>query len=138
MLRNLSAKIKAIQVLAPQTITADTLSASVDCEAFGSAAFIVDVGTFSFTGSNKCAIALKVSDDNSTFVDAAAEDLYVVDGAAPVVKLLDATGEDAQAYVIEYRGAHRYVKLNLDISGTVSIPVAVTALLGYSELLPAL
>lgn len=137
MLRNYSSKIKVTQVLEPQAITADTASASIDCEAFGSAGFLVNVGTFTFTGTNKIALELLVSDDNSSFVNAAEADLYVSE-TAPASKILDTAGEGAACHFVEYRGNHRYVKLNLNVSGTVNVIVGVAALQGYPELMPPL
>ena len=138
MLRNLSAKLKFIAVLIAQTVAASVNSTGVDCADFGSMLFLINVGSFSFTGTNKITVKLQVSDDNTNWSDAAAEDMYVIEGAAPTYIVLDATGEDSKVYALEYRGTHRYARVALVVGGTVSVPVAITSVGGYSELMPPL
>lgn len=138
MLRNIAAKLKFLQVLANQSITADTNTTGVDCEAFGSMGFLVSVGAFAFDGSNKIDLKMQYSDDNVTFVDVPESEMYSVDGAAPIAKSLKAAGDASKVHFLEYRGAKRYARLALDVTGTVSVGVSVATVGGHSELMPPL
>lgn len=133
MLRNLAQKIKALQLVAAQAISADTISTSVDLHAFRSFAFLVSVGTFAFTGSNKIGLKMQESDDNSTFTDVALTDYY---GGA--IKELSSGADDDSVHVVQYKGNKKYVRLVLDVSGTVSAPIAVVGLSADPEFQPAL
>ena len=121
------------QVLAAQTVSADTNCASVDCKDINSLAFIVAVGAFAFTGANKIGLKLQHSDDNSTFVDVT----EVYEGVAPLVKELAAGADADKSHLVEYRGGKQYARLVLDISGTVSVAIAVVAMSINPELKPA-
>lgn len=120
------------QVLAAQTVTADTNCASVDCKDINSLAFIVAVGAFAFSGVNKIGLKLQHSDDNSVFVDVT--DVY--EGVAPLAKELAAAGDQSKTHLVEYKGGKQYARLVLDVSGTVSVPVAVVAMSIHPELKP--
>lgn len=113
MLRNIANKLKAVKALVPQTITADTTSSAVDLKDFKNFAFVVTTGAFSFTGVNKVNCLIRESDDDSTYTDS----VYS--------KELAASGDASNVHMIEYKGSKRYVKLLLDVSGTVSVTMAV-------------
>lgn len=133
MLRNLAQKIKALPLLAAQAISADTNTASADLHLFRSFAFLVSVGTFAFTGSNKIALKMQESDDNSTFTDVALTDYY---GGA--IQELTTGADDDSVHVVQYKGVKKYVRLVLDVSGTVSAPIAVVGLSADLEMQPAI
>lgn len=121
-------------VLAPQEVTADINTSGVDCQDLNSLAFIVAVGAFAFSGTNKIGLKLQHSDDNSTFVDVA--DVY--EGTAPLVKELAAGADQSKTHLIEYRGGKRYARLQLDVSGTVAVQTAVVAISHDPEKMPPL
>lgn len=121
-------------VLAPQTLTADANSATVDCQDLNSLAFIVAVGAFAFSATNKIGLKLQHSDDGVAFVDVT----EVYEGVAPLVKELDAPAEQSLSHLVEYRGGKRYARLQLDVSGTVSVPCAVVAVSQDPEKMPPL
>jgi hypothetical protein len=118
MLRNLAQKIKNYMVLAPQTLTADVNSTSVDLEALRSFGFIVSVGAFTFTGTNKVALVIQDSDDNVAFT------------STTDLKELVAAADANKTHLVEYKGNKRYVRLLLDVSGTVSV---ATSVIGHSS-----
>jgi hypothetical protein len=120
--------------LAPQTLTADANTAGIDCQSINSLAFIVAVGAFAFSGTNKIGLKLQHSDDNVTFVDVT----QVYEGVAPLVKELDTPAEQSQTHLVEYRGGKRYARLQLDISGTVSVATSVVAISHDPEKMPPL
>lgn len=141
MLRNMGARLKFIQQLFSASVSASVNSTGVDCESFGSMLFLLSVGTFAFTGSNKITVKMQYSDDNSTWADVPVAEMYPdknEGGVAGVLQILDATGEDAQAYFYEYRGSKRYARLALVVAGTVAAPIAVTSMGSYAELMPPL
>lgn len=123
MLRGLVNKIKALMLLEAQSISADTNSTAVDLSPYRSFAFLVSVGTFTFSGTNKVALKMVESDDNITFTDCALS-CYV--GGA--IKELITAGDGETMHVVEYKGNKRYAKLFLDVSGTVAAPMAVVGL----------
>jgi hypothetical protein len=132
MLRNLAQKTKSLMLLAAQSVTADINSASADLQMFRSFAFLVSVGTFTFTGTNKVALKIQESDDNVTFTDAPNSAYY--EGA---VTELDTAGEASKVHVIQYRGEKRYVRMALDVSGTVAAPMAIVGLSTDLEIMPS-
>ena len=122
MIHNLMHKVVAKFGLAA-TVTADVDSAVIDTQNMSSLAFLVSVGAFTFTGVNKIALKIFHSDDNVTFTEAtlANNEIY-----AAALELITA-GAGANTHYVEYRGLKRYAKMTLDVSGTVSVPVGVTA-----------
>jgi hypothetical protein len=137
MLKNVVNKIKKVFLLAPQVLTADALTASVDLQFMLNFAFEVIVGAPGFTGTDKMALKVLHSDDDITFVACAETDLYsYVSGN--IAKELVAVSDEDKVHMIEYRGSKRYVKLELDIQGALTnVPVAVSGLCTSYELNPA-
>jgi hypothetical protein len=132
MLRNLFDKLKVSQVLKPQAISADTDTIGFNVADFGSLAFLVDVATFAFDGTNKIELKLLESDDNVTFTVAGSDAKYEDN------IVLDSNTKDDMVHVVEYRGAKKYAALRLDVSGTVSCIIGVAALGGHAEFQPPL
>ena len=135
MLRSLMGKIKIALSLAAQTISATTLTASVDNQGFGSLMFTIAAGAFSYTGSNKVSITVQDSDDNTTFADVPASSIYKPESGA-IAKILDATADGAAVHNVHYLGEKRYVRLNLVVAGTVSAILAVSTVQGNPNLAP--
>lgn len=133
MLRNLAQKTKALMLLAAQSVTADTNTLSADMKDFRNFAFLVSVGNFTFTGVNKIGLKIQESDDNSAWADAPLTSYYTA-----AIKELIAVADANTVHVVEYRGEKRYVRLVLDVSGTVAAPVAVVGLSTELEFQPAL
>ncbi len=125
MLRSLKEKFYAV-FLSCAAVTADTLSAAFDTKGLSNAGFLVTVGNFSFDGTNKVALEVQHSDDDSTYTAVAAEDLYSYETAPNIAKVLDAAGDANKVHLISYRGNKRYLKLNQNVSGTVNVPIAIS------------
>lgn len=139
MLRSLMAKLKFLTILFPQTITGDTNCTSVDTKAFGSSCQLVHVGTpaADFDGSNYIAIEVEHSDDNSTWSDVGAADLFEPeDGASGTQKILDATADKEKIYPVFYLGSKRYWRIVLNETGIVSVAIGISAVNGHPELQP--
>lgn len=115
------------------TLTADvnsTVAQLKDVDSFG---FLVQVAAFTFTGVNKVALKLQHSDDGSTFVDCALTDY---EGGA--IKELTTAADGNKVHAVGYVGQKEYVRLALDVSGTVSVAVAVTGISTCPEVAPAI
>lgn len=132
MLRNLKNKIETLMLLAAQAVTADIASAVVDLKGNRNFAFLVSVGSFAFTSGNKIAMKIQESDDGVTFADAPVTAYY--EGA--VTELVAGTDAD-KIHCIQYRGSKQYVKMMLDVTGTVSAPIAIVGLSTELEAFPA-
>lgn len=114
--------------------TSDVNGTGIDIQGFNDVFFVVNVGANGGTldGSNNVTFVLQDSDDNSTFADVTDSTLaggYTVD-ANGVFTTVDAGGEAATAYKVAYTGNKRYVRLQADVTGTISLPVSASSLLG--------
>ena len=122
------------QVVDPDTITADTDGSSVDLLGYSRVVFYALVGESGDTLSGSVKIELEVEDsaDDSTFADAADADLtqYVAGTNDGCFALIDAAAEDDAVYMTEYRGAARYVRPVINVTGTHSngTPIGIVAL----------
>lgn len=132
MWKNIKLKLFHKLVLAAQTLTATLNTASVDLKDLNSLAFLVQVGAMAFDGTNYLSLKLQHSDDDSTFVDV--EEVY--EGTAPIAQVLDAAGDANKSHIVEYRGGKRYVRLAIEETGTVSVPISVAAISLHPELMP--
>lgn len=137
MWRDIKFKTYHQMVVAPQTVTADINSSSVDLKDLNSLGFVVAVGAFAFTNVNRIDIKLEHSDDDSVWADVEQEHIYA-DTVAPIVKSLVAATDQSKTHLVEYRGGKRYVRLVLDVGGTVSVPASVVAISLDPEKMPPL
>lgn len=136
MVRNLSDVVKMAQLLKPVAVTATVETASFEAAVAQANGFLVQVGTFAFDGTNKVSLQVQVSDDNSSWANAAADELYSPESGT-VSKIIDSGTEDDSLFHIEYRGIKRYIRLQLIVAGTVNALFAVQSLQGYVETKPA-
>jgi hypothetical protein len=132
MLRNLAQKVQVLPLLAPQTLTATTATASFDLQGCRNFAFAVQVGAMSFSGTDKLTLQIQDSDVNSGFEDVTAEALYT-----PAAQELAAAGDANKVHLVQYRGNKRFVRLNIVEAGTVSVPIAVSGLVTELEVQPS-
>lgn len=132
--------LKHTLLLAPIAVTADAPSASVDMVQYGSAAFYVSIGADGQTlgASHHFQLELQECDDNSTWTAVAnANCTNTVTGTnVGTFAKVDAAGECDAVYMTEYLGHARYVRVNINITGTVSSPVGVMSVQGYAKSLP--
>jgi hypothetical protein len=120
MLKNLAQQFKVGICAIPQTLTADVNCTSVDTQLLQNLGFIVAFGSFTFTTTNKVGLKLQHSDDNSTFADCDTATDYF--GG---LKECNAVADASTTHLVQYRGTKRYVRLVLDVSGTVSVTASV-------------
>lgn len=141
MNRSLKDTLKITSCKLPVAVTADANATGVQTSEFGSLAFLVHVGTpdAAFDATNKVSINLEESDDDSTYAVVDADGMF--DGETPasgIFKILDDTADKDQMYVVHYRGVKKFARIALDVSGTVSCVIGVSAVQGHSELQPPL
>lgn len=109
-------------------VTATASSKYADTRGFDAFTLLVDVGELGSDGSNTLQIKLQHADDTpgtaGSYTDVPAADSNL----ASVT--IGATGENA-AYLLSYRGSKRYVRVLMTEAGTISGPVAITALGSY-------
>ena len=137
--------LKFIQVLLPQTITADTSTTGVNTADFNALTFLVNVGTFTFTGVNKLDLFIQDSDvdvDGSYALTADANMLYGPSGVAfeatGKAKILDSTDDQNTVHLLHYRGEKKFARVRMVEGGTVSCIIGVTAVNGHPEFKPPL
>jgi hypothetical protein len=139
MLRSLKDKLKFNQVLIDDAFDATAATSSVDLADFNSLSFLVSVGTFAFTGTDKLSLVVQHSDDDAAWANATDADIFdAEDGDNGVAKILDAGTDDESVHAVHYRGNKRYARLNIVEAGTVSVVLDVVAVRGHSELMPPL
>jgi len=138
MMRSLYGGIKSVVMRTPGTFGGgDGSTSSVDMQGFTALMISIAVGAFAFTSTNKFQVIVKESDDNTTFTTVADADLEGIE-ATTTHRLYDLSATDAQTVCdLHYRGTKRYVQCFLDESGTVSVPISVTGVLGYSHNRPS-
>lgn len=126
---------KIVNTLNAQTLTAtDVNGVTVDTKGFNSCFIAVNVGANGGTldGSNKVDFVLQDSDDDSTWADVTTlghAGGYTVD-ANGVFVTIDDGGEAEASAKVAYTGNKRYVRVQADVTGTISLPVSAQVLLG--------
>lgn len=113
--------------LDPDLYSEDTTSGAIDTQGFEAVTFVANVGAFgdedTAAGANKIDFQVQHSDDTvgGNFVDVADADLsdsVAVDGETGVFARIDAADEDDMAYLAGYIGDKRYVRINVNFTGT--------------------
>ena len=142
MSRDLVHNVKQISALDAATIAATTNGLVVDTQGFESLTFLLNIGAFTFSGINNLTIKVQEGDqsDGSDMADIASGDYLDGYNEAGAIwdKLLNAAGEDGQAYRIGVRMSQkRYRRLVITEAGTVSVIMSATAVLGHPHHAPA-
>lgn len=119
MNRGIKGKLAAVPGLGA-TVSADTSTSAVDLKDYNAFGFLIALAAFAFDASNKIAFKLFHSDDNVSFSECEAKDY---EGGA----LKEATdpADGGKVHAVGYVGEKRYVKLTLDVTGTVSVATQV-------------
>lgn len=141
--RDLKNNLKVTQLLDPDTVTSDTATAAVDMQGYDSLMLVVAVGASGDTLSGSLYTELEVqhSDSPSSGFAACADadilDAITGNNTGTFAKIDDAAEDDA-AYKVSYIGNKRYVKVNINVSGTHSngTPIGVVAIQGHGHALP--
>lgn len=140
MLKSLKDTLKNTQVLKPQTFAATAATTGVDNAVGGSVMFLVNVGTFTFTDSNKLSLTVQDSDVNvdGSYANCVDADIFdAEDGANGIAKVLDSTDDQDLVHAVHYKGNKRYARLNIVEAGTVSVALGVVAIQGHLKANPA-
>jgi hypothetical protein len=120
-------------LLVPLIRNADALSSALDLQNCDDAVLVFLVGTNgdTYSGTDKLELEVQESDDDLTYTPVANADLtnYVTGTNVGTVKALIANADCSQSYLVGYRGSKRYIKGNLNFSGTHSTGTS-TAVLG--------
>lgn len=135
-------ELEVDNALLPQVLTADANGAGIDCRGYeGGVIFAVHLGQSGdvLSGSVKVELEVEESDDDSTYDDA--EDADLVDpntGGAGAVSgsntgtfaVIDAAAEDETIKYVRYVGDKRYARVVVNLTGTHTngIPVSAVAL----------
>lgn len=137
MLSEKASLVKAQLGTASVTLTTTDVNGSVvDVQGFNSLYFVINVGANGGTlnGSNKVDFKLQHG-DVSDLSDAVAVATVGESGGTTIdsnglFATVDAGGEASAVYKVAYTGNKRYVRVVSDVTGTISLPVAITAILG--------
>lgn len=131
-----------VQMLAPAVRNSDTLSAKVDMQDYSDLLLIADVGASgdTWSGTNKIEFEVQDSDDDTTYT--AVADAYISNPLSGsntgTFAKLTANSQGSATYIGAYRGGKRYVKVNVNFSGTHSTgsPIGVIGVQGMSRAQP--
>lgn len=127
--------IKIEQKLTPAAYTA-TQSPTIDTQGYQSVCVVYNLGQSGDTlsGTDYWVLKLKESDDDVTYTDVVAADMF---GGVDSITV-DDPAEDGTAYVLSYKGSKRYLKAVVTPVGTHSngTIIGITALLGDPGLAP--
>lgn len=130
-MKDLKNRVAVAHLLDAQSINADTATDYVDLAGFNSAIVLVNLGSATFSGAS---ITPKLQESNTTnatdFSDVDAGDMI---GSFTTV---DDANKDQTTQVVGYIGSMRYIRVLLDIEGTLTIPVAVDAVLSDAAVEP--
>jgi hypothetical protein len=137
MLTEKASLYKTTTAIASQTLTSTDVEGTViDTQGFNSLFFTINIGANGGTlnGSNKLDLKLQHGDVSNLSDAVAVTDVgmsggFTVDSNG-IFKTVDTGIEAAQVYKVAYTGIKRYVRLVADVTGTISLPVGATALLG--------
>lgn len=137
--KDLLNSIDVSSTLVPASRTADANGTGVDVGRNESAVLLFHVGAEGVTlsGTDKIALEIEESDDDSTYTDVAAADL-VGEESAGVVKTLDDIAEAPAAYSVTYLGSKRYIRAVLNYSGThgTGTPISAVVIAGHPRVAP--
>lgn len=123
-MKDLKNRVAVAHLLDAQSINADTATKYVDLAGFNSAIVLVNLGSATFSSAS---ITPKLQESDTTnaadFSDVSAGDMI---GSFTTV---DDANKDQTTQVVGYIGSKRYIRVLLDIAGSLTIPVAVDAVL---------
>jgi len=130
-MKDLANSIAVVSTLDPDTRTADANGTGIDLQGFESATVVAQVGAEGITlsSSNKIEIVLQHSDDDSTYTDVTSS-TDVVDGTVDsngIFVTLDDNAEAPSIHTIGYVGGKRYIRVELDYSGTHGTGTEISA-----------
>lgn len=130
-------RVKVATALLGATITTDTDGVIVDTNGYDSVGLVLALHTVTTADADNTIEIVWQEGDVSTMTDAAAvaaADMVAVQGT--LVNPIVATDTDATIYTWQYHGDKRYLRCNVNITGTVSGLMAAYVLLGHPRKMP--
>ncbi len=142
-MRDLFNNLKIDDLTLAQVITADEASTAADLQGFEAALLMAIIGNSGDTLSGSVYISLEiqhgdVADGSDAAACVQADVIGVTLAAAGQFALIDAPAEDSQTFKVGYVGTKRYVRVNINVTGThtVGFPAAVIIAKGNANSLP--
>jgi len=137
-MRDLHNNLNAFHATSPQVATTDVLSDAIDLQGYEGAEIFALLGASGTSLSGSVKVEGKLTEcatsGGSYTAVAEADMLGAISGTSTgSFFLADATSEDETTYKVGYIGSKRYLKVNLDLTGTFSgggIPVGVVVARG--------
>ena len=137
--KDLHSDVTAVLSIAPVTRTTDANGTGVDVSKYESAelVFFTGIEGVTLSGTDKIALEIEESNDDSTYTDVAVADLRGEESEG-TVKTLDDNAETPAIYRVGYKGSKRYIRAVVNFSGThgTGTPVSALVLLGHPRNAP--
>ncbi len=136
-MKDLKSRLGIVHLLDPQdTADTDTASLILDTKGFNGAMLGVIVGAITGVAAGAYLTPVLQHSDTVAATDFAAVDAADIHGAFTKI---DATSEDQVLQTVGYIGSKRYLRVNLDYTGTdiTAALVGVFGILGRPDVLPA-
>lgn len=125
MRKDAHSNVFTVSAIAPAVKTAAADGTTIDRQNFDALLFVINTGAVA--GDGDFGVKVQESTDDSTWTDAAADDVL---GSAP------ATLEANTAYRCSYIGSKRYVRLALTKGGGTSIALGAVAIQSLPRIAP--
>lgn len=137
MNRSLKDKLK-VSVLLNETVAATGNSLGVDTSAGEALLIAVQAGDFAFSETNSLNVQIQHADVDTDGSYAAVTDADVFEtvGSSGSVIVLDGTDNAETINLYSYKGDKKFVRVRLVEAGTVSAPMAITAIQGMLKAAP--
>lgn len=136
-MRDLKSNLKVTHLLDAQALTTSTKSTHVDVQGADGLMFVVNVGEAAETLSGSVSVTPTLEhSDTTTDGDFAAVAAADMEGAFSVI---DDPAEDSVTQVVGYKGAKRYVRVNMVLAGShgTGTPASVDAVQGKLHQAPS-
>lgn len=128
---DLANKLKCVTLHAKAATTATATIQGTEVADFLGAMWVIDIGAWT---ANGLTVTLQDSNDNSTWADVAASNLY---GDMTANDLAIVTGIASTVYHVGYKGSKKYIGAKITDAGSGDAVVGVYAIVGFSKDIPA-
>lgn len=136
-MKDFKVNIAPVLLLEPQTIAhVDTVSSILDLAGFDGA--VMNVTVAALTGVDSSNYLTPVLQESDTVVGTDFADVAAANMNGAFTKI-DSTAKDSVIQSVGYKGSKRYIRVNLDYTGTgiTAGVVGVSGTLGYPDVFPA-
>lgn len=131
-MKDLKNRVAVAHLLDAQSINTDTTTDYVDLAGFNSAVVLVNLGSATFSDAS----IQPILQESDTTNDADFSDVDSADMIGSFSAVSDAN-HDQCTQAVGYIGTKRYIRVKLDITGSLTIPVSVDAVLSDAVVEPA-